>query len=183
MKTCLKTIVLATLSTVVVFTGLTYTSCNPDKCKAITCAYGGVCNDGDCTCATGYEGSQCEKITRNKFVATWKVSEKGSLTNSQLYTLDIAAGAAINEVVITNFNNTIPHAYKVQATVSQDTLYIPRQRLYGRVIEGRGYLVPDVAFEEYGSMTVQYYVTDTATGRTNDYGWDIGLQSNWSKQK
>ena len=182
MKTCLKSIVLSALSAIVVFTGLTISSCDPDKCKAITCAYGGVCDGGQCTCATGYEGNQCEKITRDKFTGTWSVTEKGTLTNPALYTLKIKDGGAVHEVAIENFYNLFPSGVEVYAYVSNDTLYIPRQEQFHRTVEGRGYLQPNVNEEEDASIEMHYYVADSATHKVNDYGWDEGQPSLWDKQ-
>jgi hypothetical protein len=42
------------------FSAITYTSCNGDKCKDISCRNGGSCNDGTCTCVNGYNGKLCE---------------------------------------------------------------------------------------------------------------------------
>ena len=179
MKTCVKTIVLSALSALVVFTGMTYTSCNPDKCKAITCAYGGVCTNGECTCATGYEGNQCEKVTRDKFTGTWEVAETGTQTGFNRYTISIAPAEAIQEVGIFNFYNYIPMNLSVIANVSNDTLYIPRQELFNRTIEGMGYLDPTVDYEENGHMILRYRVTETVSGVYNDFGLIEGQPSLW----
>jgi uncharacterized membrane protein len=183
MNTCLKTIVLTALSAIVVFTGLTYSSCVSDKCKAITCAYDGVCDDGECTCATGYEGTQCERITRDKFLGTWTVIEKGTLTNPATYTATINPGEYIHEVAIKNFYNLFPAGVSVYAYVSDDTLYIPVQQRFNKTIEGRGYLRPSTENEENATMELHYYVVDSATQKLNDYGWDQGQPSQWDKQK
>lgn len=179
MKTCVKTIVLSALSALVVFTGITYTSCNPDKCKAITCAYGGVCTDGECTCATGYEGNQCEKITRDKFTGTWDVAETGTQTGFNDYVLSIVPAEAINEVGIRNLYNYFEQ--HIIAHVSDDTLYIPRQEVFNRVIEGLGYLDPTVDYEENGHMIVRYRVTEPISGVVNDFGFIEGQASLWYK--
>jgi hypothetical protein len=42
------------------FSVITYTSCKRDKCKTVACKNGGACNDGDCTCPSGYKGDFCE---------------------------------------------------------------------------------------------------------------------------
>lgn len=182
MKTCVKTIVLAALSTIVVFTGLSISSCENDKCKAIACAYGGVCNGGECTCATGYEGTQCEDVTRDKFTGTWTVTEKGTLTNPAIYPISISPGEAIQDVTIKNFYNLFPGSVLVNCYVSNDTLYIPRQEVFHKVVEGFGYLNPNVTQEENANMIVRYHVVDSATGSVNDFGLDAGQPSQWDKE-
>ncbi len=181
MKTCVKTIVLSALSALVVFTGLTYTSCNPDKCKAITCAYGGVCTDGECTCATGYEGNQCEKVTRDKFTGEWTVIEVGTQTGNNSYVLYITDAKAVQDVAILNFYNYIPQGQAVMANVSKDTLYIPRQEVFNRTIEGFGYLDPDVTVYEQAHMIVRYRVIEPISGTVNDFGFIEGQPSDWYK--
>lgn len=50
---------------------VTYTSCVHDSCKAIICRNGGVCNDEACMCPDGYEGTQCEIKSRDKFIGNY----------------------------------------------------------------------------------------------------------------
>lgn len=50
---------------------VTYTSCTRDSCKAIKCRNGGVCNDQFCMCPDGYEGTQCEILSRQKFIGRY----------------------------------------------------------------------------------------------------------------
>lgn len=59
-----------------VATTVTYTSCVHDSCKALMCRNGGTCADEFCRCPTGYEGTQCEIISRNKFLGTYKGQTK-----------------------------------------------------------------------------------------------------------
>ena len=53
-------------------TAVTYTSCNHDSCKALMCRNGGTCADEFCRCPHGYEGTQCEIISRNKFLGSYE---------------------------------------------------------------------------------------------------------------
>jgi len=48
------------LVAITAFTAITYTSCNKDKCKDVTCQNGGACTDGTCSCPSGFEGANCE---------------------------------------------------------------------------------------------------------------------------
>lgn len=53
-------------------TAVTYTSCKHDSCKALMCRNGGTCADEFCRCPTGYEGTQCETVSRTKFVGNYE---------------------------------------------------------------------------------------------------------------
>lgn len=163
------------------FGAVTYTSCKRDKCKEITCAFGAACVEGTCYCATGYEGTQCEKLIRAKFTGTWSATEAGTQTLTEEYPLDVEEGTEINKVKIRNFNNRFGPGMEINAIVSGDTMYIPRQSLDAKVVEGRGYLVPSKYYQEHSEMVVHYYVYDSATGKTNDFGWDFGKPAEWLK--
>lgn len=177
----LKTIVLSALGALLVFSSITYTSCKRDKCKEITCAFGATCVEGVCYCPTGYEGSQCEKIIRSKFIGAWNVTESGTMTTTEEYTLSVSEGITINTVKIHNFNNHFGPGYEVSGYVSDDTLYIPKQYVDSMAVEGRGYLAPSQFYQEHGEMIVHYYVLDTAANTINDFGWDLGKPAEWVK--
>ncbi|HXS35347.1 MAG TPA: hypothetical protein VN721_01495 [Flavipsychrobacter sp.] len=184
MKARLKTIVISALSTLIAFSAATYTSCSPDKCKAINCAYGGVCNNGACTCQTGYEGTQCEVITRDKFTdgaggTVWYVKEKGTIsTEGTPYNVTIADGAAINQVVIKHFYNSF--ASDVNAYVIGDSIKIPQQTINGSTVVGYGYLdTADHSFYMYHKL-VMYYSVSNASG-TDDFGLGGGSPSVWTR--
>ena len=181
MKAGFKTIIFSALGALAVFTTITYTSCKRDKCKDITCANSSTCAEGACYCATGFEGTQCEKLIRAKFTGPWMVFESGTESLAAQYPIAIEIGEQINTVKIRNFNNTFPEPFRIEAYVSGDTLYIPRQPVNGRTVEGRGYFVPSIYYQEHGYMEVHYYVANDTTGRVNDYGWDRGKVSKWVK--
>ena len=57
-------------------TAVTLNSCkDDDPCDGVECLNGGVCNDGNCNCATGFEGTNCGTAMADKFVGTWKYNE------------------------------------------------------------------------------------------------------------
>lgn len=47
-------------------------SCKDEPCDSITCLNDGSCNDGKCTCEQPFEGEFCEKLEREKFIATYQ---------------------------------------------------------------------------------------------------------------
>lgn len=181
MSNRVKTIVLSALSAALVFGGITYTSCKRDKCKEITCSFDATCVEGQCYCATGYEGTQCEKTIRSKFVGPWTVTESGTMTTSAEYALSVEPATGINYVKIYNFNNTIPQQYFVTARVSDDTMYIDRQKVGENTVEGRGYLAPSQFYQQHGDLIVHYYILDSAGTTINDFGWNHGKPSEWLK--
>jgi hypothetical protein len=55
-----RIIILTSVLTLMIFGGITYTSCTKDNCKKTTCYNGGVCANGTCLCKDGYTGYSCE---------------------------------------------------------------------------------------------------------------------------
>ena len=45
-----------------------------DKCASVTCQNGGTCNNGVCSCPTGYEGALCQTKTVDKLVGNYTIS-------------------------------------------------------------------------------------------------------------
>jgi len=183
MKIPLKKLLIPTTAAITLFFSLFAVSCNTDKCKTVVCAYNGVCNGGSCICQSGYEGSNCETITRNKYLGNWEVFEKGSTSTAAQYALSIVAADKITDVAIINFNNyfTVP----ILATVKGDTIIIPNQAYNGKVLFGIGYIYSNVTYGQFGAMSVSYEVIDTATNRVDDYGFysdlDLSNPSAWNK--
>jgi len=105
MKARFKTIILAAFGAISAFTAVTFTSCTTDKCKSVVCAYGGVCNAGACICQSGYEGTFCETVSRDKFIHTWIVVETGTLSSTASYTVTVQPGTDNTQtsLVIQNF--------------------------------------------------------------------------------
>ena len=54
------------MAIVSLFAGTLYTSCKKDRCKGVTCLNGGSCNEGNCSCPTGYSGTRCETELQGK---------------------------------------------------------------------------------------------------------------------
>jgi len=178
MKARFKTIVLSALGALSVFSAVTVSSCNEDKCKAIVCAYGGVCDDGDCTCLQGYEGPQCETVNRNRYLGSWVVTENGTITDAAQYTISVERGDNITELRIKNLRNLFID--DVHAFVDGDTLYIPQQTVNNHTVFGNGYIIDDKYYGDYGKLVVKYRVTD-ANNFTDDFGIDNGDPSLWNK--
>lgn len=179
MKARLKSIILAALGAVAVFTTVTVTSCNNDPCKGIVCAYGGTCAEGDCICPSGYEGTHCEIVTREKFRGVWTVFENGTVTNPAQYEITFVNGAGSTEMTISNFYNRFP-GNDINVRVKGDTLLIPQQVINNYTIEGWGILKWEDFYPEHGELTVYYKVTNPE-GKTDDFGVNAGNPSVWNR--
>ncbi len=183
MKARLKTIMITTLLSFSVVAATVYTSCNRDQCKSIVCAYGGVCNNGACNCPSGYEGTNCETISRQKFLGNWSVFEKGSMTEAAQYPVSISEGTKVTEVIIKNFYNYFKTP--VNASIIHDTIFIPNQQYEGKVLFGIGYIYTSVTYGQYGAINMEYEIVDTATQAVNDFGYNSILDhsdaSAWNK--
>jgi hypothetical protein len=183
MKAPFKAILVSALATFSVFTSITYISCNRDKCKSVVCGHGGVCNSGACVCPSGYEGSNCETETREKFLGTWRVFEKGTRTPANQYAITIEKSSPqLTDVVITNFYNYFHTSIK--ASVIGDTLFIPNQQYEGKLTFGVGYIYSNVTYGQFGLIAMRYEVVDTATNIPNDFGYyaqDLSDPSAWNK--
>lgn len=179
MKAGFKTILLSALTVMSAFTAVTYTSCNSDKCKAIVCAYGGVCKDGTCVCAAGYEGTQCEIVTRDRYKGAWYVAEKGTYTDPAQYMISIDNGSDMTRMVIRGFANTINS--EVNMRINSDEITIPLQTVDSFEIQGTGVLKSEGMYAKHGQLTVRYTIRDLRTNMVNDFGVNIGQPSVWTK--
>jgi len=76
-----------------------------DPCKDVTCQNGGVCDEGTCICATGYEGTDCATAMNAKFIGSYNVAETCGSGYSGNYSNTITAGSAANKITLSNLGN------------------------------------------------------------------------------
>ncbi|MCW3122286.1 MAG: hypothetical protein JWQ38_1778 [Flavipsychrobacter sp.] len=67
----IRSILLTAILTILAFSSVTYMACHKDKCVDIACKNNGACENGHCSCPTGYEGDRCEVMTSDKFIKTF----------------------------------------------------------------------------------------------------------------
>jgi hypothetical protein len=100
----IKNIALSALLTIGAFGAVMYTSCNKDECKDVVCQNAGTCSGGTCICPTGYEGSRCEILSRDKMAGTYIGSEICDIGTDN-YSVTIATNSNAVMVTITNIYN------------------------------------------------------------------------------
>ncbi len=110
----IKRIALAAMLAVGASSAVMYsTSCTKDKCKDVTCQNGGVCSDGNCTCATGYYGTSCDSTYRSLYVGTYKGNGNDNATPANTYTnwsmvfTNVGTGVTSMQLVLED-NTTAP---------------------------------------------------------------------------
>ncbi|MBN8671717.1 MAG: calcium-binding EGF-like domain-containing protein [Chitinophagales bacterium] len=91
----IRNVALSALLTIGAFSAITYTSCNKDECKDVVCKNGGTCAAGVCSCPTGYEGTNCETVSRDKFVGNWSGSDA---CTSGTYTIALSVAKSTNDI-------------------------------------------------------------------------------------
>ena len=154
-----KLVVLAGLLTVGAFSAVFYTSCTKDACKNVTCNNGGTCSGGTCTCTTGYEGSDCSTLSRDKFVGTYTGSEICSIGTDN-YTVALTAASNALQLTYTNlYNEAITATCNM---VAVDSFTFSGNQTVGTstvTFSGTGRLVTN-------TLTVHYAITDGTNNNT-----------------
>ncbi|MBL0315977.1 MAG: calcium-binding EGF-like domain-containing protein [Flavobacteriales bacterium] len=111
------------------FAALAIVSCkkeDPDPCENVTCQNGGSCNNGSCSCATGYEGATCGTEQRAKFIGSFSASESCTSGNYN-YSFTVSnSGTGVSNVVLTNFGGVTG---TLSATISGSSITIPSQTI------------------------------------------------------
>ena len=98
-------------------------SCEKDACTELKCKNGSACTEGFCRCQTGFEGSECEFKTVNRFVGSYIGYNHCDELPSLLDTLEVRSIANPNVVEIYLHNNNAGE--RIQGTVDGYTITIP----------------------------------------------------------
>jgi len=128
--------------------------CN-DKCKKVECLNNGICVEGTCDCATGFEGTDCAALSRDKFIGTYQVLDTCVAGNTS-FPAHVVAGSTASSLVLT-FNLGLA-ADTLEATVSGNNVTVPLQHFFsGTLVTATG------QFNNADSSFVLHYTThDTA---------------------
>ncbi len=140
---------------------LYFNSCKTDPCKNVVCNNGGVCADGNCSCASGYEDATCSTAWVTKYVANWKGTD---VCTSGTYNWNGAISkSSTNPVVfyITNMGGLGTSAQFSCTLSSTSTFTIDAQTQNGyTIMSGGGSISTDGT-----KITSNYIVKDAAGAR------------------
>ncbi|MFM2225194.1 MAG: hypothetical protein RJA07_1396 [Bacteroidota bacterium] len=173
----IKSIFIVIILSVASISILSLNSCKKSKlsCDGVSCKNGGVCVNGNCSCTTGYEGSDCGNFIRDNFVATYNGNlEYNANSKNNIYakSMTIAAGTGFNQVVISTvgvevFTNQYELSFANQASVngvidfSNNSITVPEQMdADGNIYSGSGSILSGNKF------TFTYYTTNTSNNYT-----------------
>jgi hypothetical protein len=148
----IKQIAFSALLTISAFGAVVYTSCNKDECKDVVCQNGGTCSEGKCTCPTGFEGTNCETKSRDKFIGTYAGSEICTVGTDN-YTMTIATNSDALKLTMTNLYN---ESYTATCNMTATDAFSFSGSSGAVTFSGTGKLVSN-------TLTVTYTITNAAT--------------------
>lgn len=116
--------------------------CDRKSCNDVVCDYGMNCNQGQCYCPDGYEGTDCNTQSSTKYLGQYNVTEtcySGS-SNFFSYTTSVIQGYRVNEVQFTSlFGMTSATGYIYTDGNNQGNIIeIPQQSQGGLTFSGQG---------------------------------------------
>lgn len=118
-----KTTLLAVFSFLAISATVLIASCEKDACTELKCKNGSACTEGFCRCQTGFEGSECEIKTVNRFIGTYIGYNHCEDYPPMLDTLDVYFYANPNVVEFRLHNNN--PGERVRGTVEGYTMTVP----------------------------------------------------------
>ncbi len=123
---------------------LLFASCTPenniDKCLEINCNFGN-CEEGKCICDSGYEGINCDTISRDKFIGYYTIFSQCQ-PELDLLSFSIKENNESIDKILVNFSS-IHHAFPLiaDATVNLNKFTIsPLKTNEYEIFEGSGTL-------------------------------------------
>lgn len=133
----LKVIIGTTLMFVLLASGIVFNACIKDPCEDISCRNNGVCRDGRCKCAVGFEGPFCTFKMYEKFIGTWQGTYRCNGTLPDERTSIIAPGDKPNFITIYNI---FTQNDALNAVVDGDQITVAEQTIKNITYTGNGYV-------------------------------------------
>ncbi len=142
-------------------TAMLFPSCKKDDpCDDVVCQNGGTCNDGNCACAGGYEGSTCGTEVRAKFLSAYNVTEACPSGNYNYQITITTSSSGVDRVIINNFGG---YNVSVSGSVSGSSLTIPNQQINvqgtAATFSGSGQLSGNI-------LTISYTISSGSSSET-----------------
>lgn len=112
------------------------TGCIEDKCTAVLCKNEGVCVDGRCACAFGYEGDSCQKQWYEKFSGTWTMAETNKTNAAERqYQVNAIYGKSPDTFFVLGFADTLDTIVCIRKAYTTFTI-LPEKWAGGDSIKG-----------------------------------------------
>jgi hypothetical protein len=119
-----------------------FSSCETDACKDVTCENGGICVDGDCDCPAGFGGLNCGTAWAAAFTGTFNGVDNCEFVYESTITSSAPTSLSIGNIFGLAASGT--------ATISSaTTISIAAQTVNSYDIQGTGTLNGNVLTIEY----------------------------------
>jgi hypothetical protein len=159
-----RNILFSALLTIGAFATITYTACKKDECKDVVCQNGGTCDGGNCVCASGYEGTNCETATASKLAGAYSATEscQPPLTGSSNWSSTVTQSSSDKtKIVIANFGDS---GANVTGKVDKNAITLDATTIDGTNVTGTGTVNGNILTINYTlTGTVNYSCTMTMT--------------------
>lgn len=101
----IRLIAVVTISVLMLFSSVTYISCNKSEpvgdplCDSVKCENGGTCKGGECQCPKGSYGAYCQRLWREKLHGHWLMYYATGAMDTYIF----GRGPALTTVVFVRF--------------------------------------------------------------------------------
>jgi hypothetical protein len=146
-----------------------FNACSSDPCKDVTCLNGGTCVSGTCNCANGYEGTNCDTKTQDRYAGSYSAVDVCTSGNYSYNATVAPSSTDITKILMTNFGG-FGSSVVVSGTVAGSSFTVPSQSFGAVTISGNGTLASD-------NLTINVSYTANDTGGNSDV-----CQGTWAKQ-